>query len=94
MKKKMTPEQFVYWLQDFFETSDIKLSSKEQIEVIRDSLKAVSDGVEVFKVIKSYDDYFSTYGPFDVVLREDGTGFTRATVSEDEVDFDGIIVGR
>lgn len=47
----MTPEQFVYWLQGFFEISEVDLNKKnmsetlsiQQVQVIRDHLKSVFD---------------------------------------------------
>lgn len=37
----MTPENFTYWLQGYFELSDSNNLSKEQVEVIKEHLALV-----------------------------------------------------
>lgn len=37
----MTPEQFAYWLQGFFELSDPSALSGSQVDIIREHLKTV-----------------------------------------------------
>jgi hypothetical protein len=37
----MTPEQFTYWLQGFFEISGIEELDKKQTKIIKDHLKLV-----------------------------------------------------
>lgn len=34
----MSPQNFAYWLQGFFEISDAKTMSKEQVEIVRNHL--------------------------------------------------------
>ena len=37
----MTPEQFIYWLQGFFEISNAETITKEQTEIIKNHLNLV-----------------------------------------------------
>ena len=39
----MTPEQFAYWLQGYFEISNNKKLDNKQIQIIKDHLKLVFD---------------------------------------------------
>lgn len=39
----MTPEQFVYWLQGYFELSEAKELTPEQVQIVKDHLKLVFD---------------------------------------------------
>lgn len=39
--KKMTPEQFAYWLQGFFEMSETKKLNPKQVQMIKDHLQQV-----------------------------------------------------
>jgi len=40
-RTKMTPEQFVYWLQGFFEISNAEALSRLQTEIVKDHLALV-----------------------------------------------------
>jgi hypothetical protein len=37
----MTTEQFTYWLQGFFEISDVKTLDEKQVQIIKDHLNSV-----------------------------------------------------
>ena len=37
----MTPEQFTYWLQGFFELSETKELTPEQVQIVKDHLALV-----------------------------------------------------
>lgn len=40
-EEKMTPEQFVFWLQGFMETADPKTLNKKQTQIVKDHLTLV-----------------------------------------------------
>ena len=51
----MTPEQFVYWLQGFFELTDAEKLPAEQTRIIREHLKTVfKKETPEFKMPPSY----------------------------------------
>jgi hypothetical protein len=41
----MTPENFTYWLQGFFEVSDTKKLDEKQVQIIKDHLNLVFNKV-------------------------------------------------
>jgi hypothetical protein len=40
-KKKMTEENFVYWLQGFFELNEVKSIDEQQVKIIKEHLALV-----------------------------------------------------
>ncbi len=52
MEEKLTPEQFVYWLQGFIETSNPKSINKEQTKIIKDHLNLVFNKVTPINYIQ------------------------------------------
>jgi len=41
INEKMTPEQFIYWLQGFFELSDAVSLTEKQVKIIKEHLEYV-----------------------------------------------------